>query len=134
MNTYEYECPVCQHRFEAKQSIKDAPLKHCHCCGQYKLERVISGGIGSFHKGETKTLGQYAERTIKKMGKYHVEDKRLEHQDKQLSQINDKRRAASKKFGKDIELVKEIDTEKTKKINKINAMTPEQKQNYIWNG
>lgn len=134
MNTYEYECQVCQHRFEAKQSIKDEPLKHCHCCGQYKLERIISGGIGSFHKGEAKTIGQYAQRTIKKMGKYQVEDKRMEHDDKELKKINDKREKLGKKFNKDIEPLKEIDKEKATKLNKIANMTPEQQQKYIWNG
>ncbi len=50
MPTYEYECQKCGHRFEAFQSIKDAPLRKCPRCGG-KVKRLVSGGAGFLFKG-----------------------------------------------------------------------------------
>ena len=50
MPTYDYECTVCKHTFEAFQSIKAAPLETCPVCGN-KLRRLIGGGIGVIFKG-----------------------------------------------------------------------------------
>jgi putative FmdB family regulatory protein len=33
MPTYEYECASCGRRFEARQAMRDAPLKKCPDCG-----------------------------------------------------------------------------------------------------
>lgn len=41
MPIYEYVCQTCAHRFEAKQSIKDAPLTDCPRCGK-DVQKVIS--------------------------------------------------------------------------------------------
>lgn len=49
--TYEYECPVCDHRFETEQSIKDDPLTECPKCRVCALKRLISGGTGFVLKG-----------------------------------------------------------------------------------
>ncbi len=50
MPTYEYECQKCGHRFDAFQSIKDAPLRKCPRCGS-KVKRLVSGGAGFLFKG-----------------------------------------------------------------------------------
>lgn len=50
MPTYEYECRKCSYRFEAFQSINDAPLKTCPLCGG-KVKRLIGGGSGIIFKG-----------------------------------------------------------------------------------
>ena len=48
MPTYEYECPVCLHRFEEFQSMTAKPLKVCPECGKRKLKRLIGIGAGFF--------------------------------------------------------------------------------------
>jgi putative FmdB family regulatory protein len=50
MPTYEYECNLCDHRFEQFQSIKDKPLKKCPKCGG-KVERLLGMGAGLLFKG-----------------------------------------------------------------------------------
>jgi len=49
MPTYEYVCTK-GHRFEAFQSIKDAPLTRCPKCDS-SVRRVINGGMGVIFKG-----------------------------------------------------------------------------------
>lgn len=51
MLTYEYECDGCQTSFEARQSIKDEPLRTCEVCGGGPVHRLIFGGAESFMKG-----------------------------------------------------------------------------------
>jgi putative FmdB family regulatory protein len=48
--TYEYECKQCGHRFEAFQSMKDAPLADCPQCGG-ALRRLPGTGAGILFKG-----------------------------------------------------------------------------------
>ena len=50
MPTYEYECPKCQHHFEAFQSITEDPLDKCPNCGS-KPDRLIGTGSGIIFKG-----------------------------------------------------------------------------------
>jgi putative FmdB family regulatory protein len=50
MPTYEYECRQCRHRFEAVQSMREAPLDRCPRCGG-EVRRLISGGGGFIIKG-----------------------------------------------------------------------------------
>jgi putative FmdB family regulatory protein len=51
MPTYDYLCSNCGHKFEAFQSMKDAPLDECPECGKKTLERLIGGGAGLIFKG-----------------------------------------------------------------------------------
>ncbi len=50
MPTYDYECTVCKHTFEAFQSITADALGTCPECGK-KLKRLIGGGMGIIFKG-----------------------------------------------------------------------------------
>jgi putative FmdB family regulatory protein len=50
--TYEYRCAVCDHTFEAEQSIKDEPLEDCPNCHEGTLKRLISGGQGFVLRGD----------------------------------------------------------------------------------
>jgi putative FmdB family regulatory protein len=47
---YEYVCQSCQHRFEAKQKMSDAPLSSCPRCGQ-PVSKVISASAIMFKGG-----------------------------------------------------------------------------------
>ena len=49
MPTYVYRCRDCQHEFEVKQRITEAPLDTCPRC-EGKIERVIFGS-GVIFKG-----------------------------------------------------------------------------------
>jgi len=51
MPTYDYECTKCGHRFEAFQSIMDAPLKKCPSCRCGKVKRLIGSGGGIIFRG-----------------------------------------------------------------------------------
>ena len=50
MPTYEYECKICRHTFDAFQNITDDPLKSCPECGK-AVRRLINGGTGVIFKG-----------------------------------------------------------------------------------
>jgi putative FmdB family regulatory protein len=76
MPTYEYRCNECGHELEVRQSFKDEALVDCPSCKMAELERVISGGLGSFMRKDPTTLGHQAERNTSKMGKYELQEKR----------------------------------------------------------
>lgn len=40
--TYDYECTVCKHTWEASQSILAEPLTQCPACGRDTARRLIS--------------------------------------------------------------------------------------------
>lgn len=50
MPTYEYECKICQERFETFQSITAEPLKACPKCSG-EVRRLIGSGSGIIFKG-----------------------------------------------------------------------------------
>ena len=50
MPTYDYECSVCGHRFEAFQKMTDEPLKKCPSC-EGGVRRLIGAGCGLIFKG-----------------------------------------------------------------------------------
>jgi putative FmdB family regulatory protein len=43
MPTYEYECTVCGHRFEALQAMSEAPRRACPKCGGKGRRRISAG-------------------------------------------------------------------------------------------
>ena len=67
MPTYDYGCNHCGFLWEdVTQSINDTPKKKCPKCSKMTLDRLISGGIHIFTRGEATTLGQLAEQNTKK--------------------------------------------------------------------
>lgn len=50
MPTYEYECNVCNHKFEKFQSMTAEPDKICPVCGG-EVRRLIGNGAGIIFKG-----------------------------------------------------------------------------------
>lgn len=70
MPVYEYECQNkdCQFGFEIEQNIMEKPHVKCPACKKRKLERLLFPVAGFVRKDPT-TLGQQAERNMKKMGK-----------------------------------------------------------------
>lgn len=132
MITYQYKCGVCQLEFETQQSIKDKPLKKCHICNQYALERVITGGLTPICNNVT-TLGSYADKAHKKMGHYEKEEKRHDYKEARKLARKQLRKEAEIKLGRplmDIETKPEL----VEKNRKISNMTPEQKDIYIKTG
>lgn len=113
---YDYECSQCGHIIiDYFQSIHDEPITLCTKCNNHSLNRVISGGLGSFCK-EAKTIGQLADKNWTKLGKYQrseIEEKRKKEKEQKTSYF-DKLGSASKK--------------------EINKMTAEQKKKYIITG
>ena len=51
MPTYRYRCNSCQEQFEVFQGISEAPLTTCTKCGEERIRRVVSGGIGVIFRG-----------------------------------------------------------------------------------
>jgi putative FmdB family regulatory protein len=48
MPTYDYTCDECDHSFEERQKITEAPLSLCPKCKQKGLKRGIGGGLATF--------------------------------------------------------------------------------------
>jgi putative FmdB family regulatory protein len=76
MPTYEYSCQSCGKNFEAFQSMKDAPLKVCVCCGKKgKVRRLVGGGAGLIFKGSGFYITDYKKKGVapaKEGGKENV--------------------------------------------------------------
>jgi putative FmdB family regulatory protein len=109
--TYDYECEQCG-EFEVTQKFGAAPIKNCPHCKGKEVERLISGGLHVFVRGEATTIGQTAERNTKKLGTYELEEKR---------------RYITKPPGHTGTLEKDT-------YNKLGKMNAEQKQRYIMDG
>jgi putative FmdB family regulatory protein len=70
MPTYDYECQACGHKFEAKQSMKDAHLTDCpqtECAGPVK--RKIGLGSGLIFKGSGFYITDYRSDSYKAAAK-----------------------------------------------------------------
>lgn len=91
MITYEYECQneECGFSLEIRQSIHDKALVKCPVCKKNKLERLIFATYG-FVRQDPTTLGQLAERNMKRMGKEGLESARR----KQAAEQESSRQAA----------------------------------------
>lgn len=111
MMLYDYGCHECGETLkDVKQSIHDEALTKCPSCGKNSLERVPYGGLGSFMKNSSNTIGGQADKNWSKMGSY------------QKSEILAKKKAEQPH-----------DQAKDNR-KKINNMTPEQKRKYIITG
>jgi putative FmdB family regulatory protein len=51
MPHYDYICDSCGKKYEFFQGIKEGRKRKCPDCGEFKLRRLISKGIGVIFKG-----------------------------------------------------------------------------------
>ena len=58
MPIYEYQCEVCNHRFEVIQKVSDKPIKKCVLC-RGKVQKVLSAP-GLLFKGSGWYVTDYA--------------------------------------------------------------------------
>ena len=108
---YDYACHDCGETIkDVQQSIHDEPLVKCPTCGNNSLERVPYGGLGSFMKNNSNTIGSQADKNWSNMG--HYQKSEIEQNHKIKSQAR----------------------EKNSLRKQINNMTPEQKTKYIIKG
>ena len=109
---YDYGCTECGETLrDVKQSIHEEAWTKCPTCGNESLQRVPYGGLGSFMKNNSNTIGSQADKNWSNMGHY------------QKSEIESKRKT-------------ELGPAREKKElrSKLNKMTPEQKKKYILKG
>ena len=108
---YDYGCRECGETLkDVKQSIHDEALTKCPSCGKESLERVPYGGLGSFMKNSSNTIGGQADKNWSNMGHY---------QRSEIEAKNKKKNEGSKK---------------REERRAINNMTDKQKERYIITG
>ncbi len=61
MPLYEYQCKVCNHRFEKIQKFSDPPVKECPACGEDEVEQLLSAPAVQF-KGSGWYVTDYAKK------------------------------------------------------------------------
>jgi putative FmdB family regulatory protein len=69
MPTYDYICDGCGHEFEAFESIKADPQKHCTKCDTDQLRRKIGGGGAILFKGSGFYITDYRSDSYNKAAK-----------------------------------------------------------------
>ena len=108
---YDYGCHECGETLkDVKQSIHDEALTLCPSCGKHSLERVPYGGLGSFMKNRSNTIGGQADKNWSNMGSYQKSEIESKNQDNIKAK------------------------EKKDQRSKINRMTAQQKERYIRTG
>jgi putative FmdB family regulatory protein len=112
MPLYDFECEPCAYYAEIRQRMNEPSLLECPVCGEQTLRKVFLSPPTAFIRGDTKTVGQLAERNYQKMGFYEKQDRQEQDQTKD--------RKAS--------------IERREQHQKIISMTPEQKTKWIREG
>ena len=108
---YDYACTECGETLvDVKQSIHEDALTRCPTCGQESLQRVPHGGIASFMKHRSNTIGGQADKNWSNMGSYQKSE--IESKNRHKAQAKDKQ----------------------DQRRKINQMTAQQKERYIRTG
>ena len=69
MPTYDYICDGCGHEFEAFESIKADPQKHCPKCNTEQLRRKIGAGAAILFKGSGFYITDYRSDSYNKAAK-----------------------------------------------------------------
>jgi putative FmdB family regulatory protein len=69
MPTYDYICDGCGHEFEAFESIKADPQKHCPTCETDQLRRKIGAGAAVLFKGSGFYITDYRSDSYSKAAK-----------------------------------------------------------------
>lgn len=108
---YDYCCNDCGETLkDVHQSIHDNALVKCPTCGKDSLERVPYGGIASFMKHRSNTVGSQADKNWANMG--HYQKSEIEAQNKPNAEANKKK----------------------DQRRKLNQMTDKQRERYIITG
>ena len=108
MMLYDYGCNECGETLkDVRQSIHDEALTTCPTCGKESLERIPYGGIASFMKHGSNTIGSQADKNWSNMG--HYQKSEIESQSKEKQAARNKHK-------------------------EINKMTEKQKERYIITG
>ncbi|MCC2643784.1 MAG: uncharacterized protein K0S45_4197 [Nitrospira sp.] len=80
MPIYEYQCTICAHRFELKQSIKDEPITECIRCGKQVTKLISSPAI--MFKGSGWYITDYSDKMKPGAGSESAEKPAATDQDK----------------------------------------------------
>ena len=119
MPLYDYQCSNCGHELcDVKQSIHDKPKVRCPQCNKHKLERVVHGGLMTIVK-EVKTIGQLAD------SNYKANKSKIDEEHAKKAEIKEKQEAKDRPWYHD---------KNGPSRDKINKMTPLQKQRYVMEG
>jgi putative FmdB family regulatory protein len=113
MINYIYECSTCKMQHRIRHSIKSPPLTRCPSCKTDTLFRVIHAA--TVIDATPKTLGGFADQQSRLMGHCELQERR-ENADK------------PKKKKKKAPWRSKVP------IQKLAAMTPEQKEKYVMTG
>lgn len=133
MPEYNYECDSCKAILEVKQSIKDKPLVQCPLCPG-TISRVILQAPMMFMQRDPKTLGHQAERNTKRMSKDELADKRANHAEQEkLARAQASKELANKHGATPVPYDPSKGLSRST-YDKIQKMTPQQRNNYIENG
>lgn len=138
MPTYQYECSECGLQEEIRHSIKQEFLTECPGCFESSFGVIITDVPLAFVK-EIKTVGQLAEKNVKRLGKYQIDD--IEEAKEQVKEKNNEnfarkieKQVEKGKLPKGTRVRKYQRHKKDEKVEKIMRMTPTQKKNYIETG
>jgi putative FmdB family regulatory protein len=141
MPNREYICDNCEHSYEVYQPLHEELHKKCPKCKKNKLYQNLQGITGQIK--EVKTLGQFAERQNKKLGKYGLEKRIKEEKDQADNFQRQRAAAATEKFGKKFVAacdkpespIKPLSKETTKKLFSGDKKEQEKKiRKFIQNG
>lgn len=135
MPNYTWKCDACENEFEEFQTIqKFKTRKKCPQCKKIKLYQVYNAPYGMVRGTTGVTVGTYAERNAKRLGKDYIEEKRGKEIEQQLnSEIN-------KPAPEGMERIKRTKDapwwrpNTLKPDKKLVNMTPKQKKRYILEG
>jgi putative FmdB family regulatory protein len=114
MPLYDFECEPCAYYSEIRQRMRDPSILECPICGEQTLRKVFINPPHTFVRGDTKTVGQLAEKNYKNMGFYEKQDRKIK--DSVNEQLNAEK------------------NDKRKQHQKIISMTPEQQMKWIREG
>jgi putative FmdB family regulatory protein len=115
MPTYDFECSNCGHQDEIIQSMSADSTKDCPACdAKASFTKVFLTAPTAFVKGEPTTIGQWADKNTKALGRYERQAKEIQDEANKYMSPEAKERQAMHK--------------------KINNMSGEQKQKWIMEG
>ena len=130
MPEYTYHCNACDYEFDLKQNYHDKAKRKCPECKRWKLHRIIFAPH-IYTYSEPQTVGLLAERNTKKLGKYELQ--------KKLKDIDDKSYIKPSELPKNMSRIKQSKEKPwyrpSQKIDmSLDKLTPKQKEKYIATG